>query len=155
MSRKTKFIPDGFSPPAGFETRQFRVRKLTIQDVDKDYQAIISSIDHLSGVFGPNNPWPPPNLTLEQNLTDLKWHEDQFDERKSFAYTVVSLDEKSCIGCVYFYPIEERNFEANIYFWVSKVAFDHGIEDVLFKKIRKWVKEEWPFDNVFFPHRDK
>ena len=45
---------------------------LKVSDVVKDYDAVMSSIEHLQKTkpFGPNQKWPK-GLTLEQNLIDL------------------------------------------------------------------------------------
>lgn len=54
-----KFSLDSMIAPAGIETNEFRLRMLTIiHDVVKDYDAVMSSIDHLRGVFGPHGSWP-------------------------------------------------------------------------------------------------
>ena len=63
-----KFKPDSVTIPSGIETKDFRVRILTVNDVVKDYDAVMSSIDHLKGVFGPSSTWPSSDLTLEQDL---------------------------------------------------------------------------------------
>ena len=95
------FVPDSVIIPSGIETEDFKIRILTINDVVKDYDAVMSSIDHLKGVFGPNNPWPDVDLTLEQDLIDLGWHQKEFQIRSSFAYTVMRPDESRCLGCPY------------------------------------------------------
>ena len=99
-----RFAPDSVTIPSGIETKDFRIRGLTISDVVKDYDAVMSSIDHLTGVLGPSRVWPTANLTLEQDLIDLGWHQKEFQIRSSFTYTVMSLDESRCLGCVYIYP---------------------------------------------------
>ena len=55
---KEPLIPKGFKVPQRLETKRFLLRMLTINDVDKDYDAVITSIDHLKGVFGPHSKWP-------------------------------------------------------------------------------------------------
>ncbi|HTQ08616.1 MAG TPA: hypothetical protein VMI31_00950, partial [Fimbriimonadaceae bacterium] len=74
------------------------MRALTVNDVVKDYDAVMTSIDHLQGVFGEHSTWPSPNMTLEQDLIDLGWHQKEFQKRSSFAYTMMSLDERQCLG---------------------------------------------------------
>lgn len=81
-----KFAPDSVTIPAGIETQDFRIRMLTINDVVKDYDAVMSSIDHLQGVFGPGSSWPSADLTFEQDLIDLGWHQKEFQIRSSFTY---------------------------------------------------------------------
>ena len=41
------FIPENFTVPEKLETDTFRPRQLTINDVVKDYDAVMTSIDHL------------------------------------------------------------------------------------------------------------
>jgi hypothetical protein len=89
------FVPAEFEVPAGLETRDFRLRMLTIHDVVKDYEAVMTSREHLrqfsgDSVFGPHSTWPAADLSLEQDLIDLGWHQKEFQRRSSFAYTVMS-----------------------------------------------------------------
>ena len=49
-----KFAPDTVTIPTGMETTDFKVRMLTINDVVKDYDAVMCSVEHLTGVFGPD-----------------------------------------------------------------------------------------------------
>jgi len=85
------WIPGDFTVPTQLENEHFRLRTLTVNDVVKDYDAVMSSRDHLKSVFGPNSDWPQADLSLEQDLIDLGWHQKEFQIRSSFAYTVVSL----------------------------------------------------------------
>ncbi|MGI9284214.1 MAG: hypothetical protein ACR2P1_02400 [Pseudomonadales bacterium] len=99
---KHPFDPKGFEVPATLKTKHFRLRMLTVNDVIKDYDAVMSSAEHIQGVW-PDSSWPT-DLTLEQNLIDLGWHQKVFQRRRSFAYTVVNLDESQVLGCVYIDP---------------------------------------------------
>ncbi len=65
---------------------------LIVNDVVKDYDAVMTSLDHLKGVFGPKSYWPSAELTFEQDLIDLGWHQKEFQIRRSCTYTIVSLD---------------------------------------------------------------
>ena len=65
------FVPKDFSVPEKLETDRFRLRMLTVDDVEKDYDAVMTSVEHLRGVFGPRSTWPSPELTLTQDLIDL------------------------------------------------------------------------------------
>jgi hypothetical protein len=106
------FIPASFVPPQRLDHAAFLLRPLCIHDVVKDYDAVMTSIDHLQGVFGPGQSWPRPDLTLEQDLIDLGWHQKEFQCRRSFAYTVMALDESRCLGCAYIEPTTRENFDA-------------------------------------------
>jgi hypothetical protein len=96
-----KLVPDSFEVPDKLETSKFRLRMLKITDVGRDYDAVMTSVDHLKGVFGPSSHWPSADLTLEQDLIDLGWHQKEFQRRTSFAYAVMNPDESRCLGCVY------------------------------------------------------
>ena len=84
-------VPDDFDVPVGMEIDRYGLRMLSVNDVVKDYDAVMSSIDHLKGVLDPDSTWPE-GLTLEQDLIDLGWHQKEFQKRSSFAYTMMSLD---------------------------------------------------------------
>jgi hypothetical protein len=93
-----RFIPDDFEIPASLETEYFRLRMLSLNDVEKDYEAVIDSRELLHTMFG--GPWPKPGFSLEENFADIEMHQKEFLTRKAFAYTVVSLDETRVLGCV-------------------------------------------------------
>lgn len=148
------FVPPDFIVPEVLETDKFRLRVLREADVDKDYDAVITSVDHLKGVFGEQSNWPSGDLTLEQDRIDLEWHENEFEARSSFTYTVVDLDESLCLGCVYIFPSRSRDCEADIYMWVRKSAFDEGLDPILFETVNNWIKDQWPFTKVRYPGRE-
>ena len=145
-----RLVPDDFDVPAGMETDRYRLRMLTVNDVVKDYDAVMSSVDHLKGVFDPALGWPE-GLTLEQDLIDLGWHQKEFQKRSSFAFTVMSLDEEHCLGCVYIYPSETA--DADVFMWVRKEEYE-SLDGDLFDRVRRWIAEEWPFKNVRYPGRE-
>ena len=148
------FVPKDFQVPEKLETATFRLRMLTVNDVVKDYDAVMTSIDHLQGVFGPNSKWPSRELTLEQDLIDLGWHQKEFQRRRSFAYTVMNLDESQCLGCVYLDPSKNEAVDAEIYLWVRQSEFEKGLDPILFSAVRDWIAKAWPFKNVLYPGRE-
>ena len=148
-----KFVPDSVIIPSGIETEDFRIRILTVNDVVKDYDAVMSSIDHLRGVFGPSSSWPSADLTLEQDLIDLGWHQKEFQVGKSFAYTVMSLDERRCLGCVYVDASEKAGYDAKVILWVRQSELRKNLDEKLFSAVKKWLTEEWWFTAVAFPGR--
>ena len=147
-------VPVDFETPPLLETDKFRLRMLTVNDVVKDYDAVMTSIKHLQGVFGLRSKWPSPDLTFEQDLIDLGWHQKEFQTRSSFAYTVMSLDEAQCLGCMYIFKPTKEGFDAEVYMWVRKSAYDEGLDKVLYETIKKWITDKWPFKKVAYPGRD-
>jgi len=145
-----EFVQHNFEIPQGLTTDKFKLRMLTTNDVEKDFDAVSSSIDRLKGFFGPNSKWPV-GITPQKNLKHLEWHQKEFLERKSFAYTVMSLDESVCLGCVYIFPSRNEKYEADVYMWVreSKKELDHMLEQT----VREWLAKKWPFKQVLYPNR--
>ena len=54
----TKLVPDNFEVPETLETMNYRLRMLTVNDVLKDYLAVISSQEQLINRFDDDSPWP-------------------------------------------------------------------------------------------------
>ncbi len=145
------FVPQDFAVPELLETKRFRLRMLTIHDVELDYAAVMSSIRHLQTVW--NTQWPE-GLTREQNLIDLGWHQKEFQRRSSFAYTVVALDESKVLGCVYIYPTHKPGCDAEVYLWAREDDANDELESELEAAVREWLVKDWPFANPVFPGRD-
>ncbi len=147
------FVPVSFSVPSGIETTNFKLRMLTINDLIKDYDAVMTSVDHLKGVFGLESSWPE-GVTLEQDLIDLGWHQKEFQLKRSFAYTLMNLDESRCLGCVYIEPSEKADYDARVILWVRQSELGSGLDDQLFATVKKWLSEKWPFTKPAFPGRE-
>jgi hypothetical protein len=137
-----------FKVPETLETDHFRLRMLTVNDVVKDYDAVMSSKQHLNDIWGPG--WPE-GLTLEQNLIDLGWHQKEFQRRRSFAYTVVALDESRVLGCVYIYPTRKEGYDAEVYLWARQSELASGMETELAAAVKAWLASDWPFKNPALP----
>jgi len=137
-----------FKVPETLETDRFHLRMLTVNDVVKDYDAVMTSTQHLQELFGPG--WPE-GLTLEQNLIDLGWHQKEFQRRRSFAYTVVAPDESRVLGCVYIYPTRKQGFDAEAYLWARQSELASGMETELAEAVKAWLAADWPFKNPALP----
>jgi hypothetical protein len=146
-------IPKEFKIPERLETKEFRLRILTVNDVVKDYDAVMTSVEHLRTVW-PGGSWPPDGLTFEQDLIDLGWHQKEFQRRTSFAYTVVTPSESKVTGCVYINPTPKRGYDAVVYLWARQSELKSGLESRLLSAVRHWLAKEWPFKKVAFPGRD-
>jgi len=146
-----RFVPDDFEVPASLETDHFRLRMLSVDDVEKDYEAVIESRELLHRMFG--GPWPRRGFTLEENIADLKRHQQEFLSRRAFAYTVVSLDETRVLGCVYIDPPENTDSDAVVVMWVRQTEYDKGLDEILFNTVRDWISSDWPFKKVDYPGR--
>jgi hypothetical protein len=146
MSWRDKLIPEDFVVPETLEHPRFRLRKLTIHDVDKDLEAIHER------VLKDGTPDPWLETTRDENLVDLGWHQKEFELRRSFAYTVVAPDESRVLGCVYLYPDEDADVDVRM--WVRRDAWEAGLDAELEAAVRDWLAAEWPFERMVFRERD-
>jgi hypothetical protein len=152
MTDQRPFVPDDFEVPLLLETSQFRLRPLTAADVDKDYEAVMESAALLHSMFG--REWPRDGFTHAENLQDLVEHQQEFERREAFAYTVVSIDEQTCLGCVYINPPRGHPVDTRVYMWVRQSAHDRGLDPALFAAVKSWIDSCWPFEHVIYPGRD-
>ena len=102
-------------------------------------------------MFSPSGRWPQ-GLTFEQDLIDLGWHHKEFQTRRSFAYTVMSLDEAVCLGCLYIEPTALRGYDAEAHCWI-RTSHAEALDGRLYQGLRDWLSARWPFKAVAFPGR--
>lgn len=146
-------VPDDFIVPIVLEGDVFRLRPLTINDVVKDYDAVMTSEERLVGLMNPDDTWPRA-LTFEDDLIDLGWHHREFTIRHSFAYTVMSKDEEVCLGCCYIYPSDRAGFDAMAFYWARTSEIASGLEEKLGAAFMQWIAQDWPFARVAYPGRE-
>jgi len=142
-------VPPGFIAPARQDGPGFHLRMLTIHDVVKDFDAVISAGTRLHGVTEPHGTWPD-GLTLEENLIDLAWHQREFTINHSFAYTVMNDDSTRCLGCGYINPSDWPDWDAIALYW----ARDPAMDAALGKTFRTLVAR-FPITRVAFLGRDQ
>ena len=152
--QKKLFVPAEFEVPQKLETDQFRLRMLSVDDVDKDYEAVVSSAERLRSMFNQWGGWPREGFTIQENLEDLKRHQKEFERRDAFAYTVVSLDENIVLGCVYIDPSQLEDADAEVLMWVRESEYEKGMDPILFHVVNEWLKNTWPFEKVVYPGRE-
>ena len=145
------FVPSDFVVPTGFETPEFRVRPITAADAEKDYEAVMESIDIIHEALL-SDKWPTASFTLQDNRRDLVEKERRFQRRTSFTYTVVTPDESQVLGSVYINK-GRGGPDAAVFMWVRKFAYEEGLDPVLEEAVRVWIEREWPFGWVVYPGR--
>lgn len=151
--RASAFIPDTFEPPVLVEADGFKLQPLGPDLVDIDYQAYMSSIEHLQRTFTRNTTWPRADLNAEDALLDMQTEQARFQNRASFAYAVLTPDGSRERGCVYVYPSTKPGYDAVIRLWVTQTEYDAGFDTHLFEWVQTWIESEWPFSTVAFPGR--
>lgn len=154
MLNRKPLVPSNFTVPECLETERFTLRMLTVHDLVKDYDAVMTSIEHLQSTHSAitGGDWPQ-GLTLEEDLIDLGWHQREFTLRSSFAYTMMAPDESVCLGCIYINPSLKRGYDAMVQLWVRASELDSGLDDELYATVKTWIASDWPFENVAYPGR--
>jgi hypothetical protein len=145
------FIPEEFQIPEKLLKNDFIIRKLVAKDVYLDYIAVMSSINIIKKTRG--GIWPSPDLSFEDDMIDLAWHQREFEHKSSFAYTVMNLEESECLGCLYLYPPgtrseNSRNSDVDVSFWVTQSAYGKGFYKVLYNELSRWLTEYWKFKKI-------
>lgn len=143
-----QFVPVDFDPPTSLATDRFRLEPLGPQHNQADHAAWTSSIEHIRstpGYLGGN--WPPPGgMSLEQNLSDLRRHADDFEQRTGFTFTVLDPDDNDVVGCVYLYPSASEAYDVTVRSWVRADRADLDVP--LADAVGRWLATDWPWARV-------
>lgn len=142
------FVPPDFQVPLGLRRDDLELVPLGPEHNVPDYQAWTSSISHIRRTPGfTDYPWPY-EMSLEDNLADLRQHAEDFRQRVGFTYSAREHDE--LVGCVYIYPSEQRG-RASVRSWVRHDRAE--LDTVLYATVCDWLKNEWPFESVDYSPR--
>lgn len=150
--RPRAFVPDSFAVPRELITEEFRLEPLGPQHNEDDYEAWTSSIDHIRATPGfEGATWPDPGMTLQENLTDLQRHAEDFAQRSGFTYTVLARPSDRVIGCVYIYPSRSADGAAEVRSWVREDQAD--LDVAVHDAVSAWLTNAWPFTAVRYAPR--
>ena len=150
--RPRAFVPDSFAVPRELITEEFRLEPLGPQHNEDDYEAWTSSIDHIRATPGfEGATWPDPGMTLQENLTDLQRHAEDFAQRSGFTYTVLARPGDRVIGCVYIYPSRSADGAAEVRSWVREDQAD--LDVAVHDAVSAWLTNAWPFTAVRYAPR--
>ncbi len=142
------FVPDDFDVPPGLATPTFVLEPLGPEHNEDDYAAWSTSIEHIQATPGFEGRSWPHEMTLAENLADLKGHAADFAARRGFTYTVRDPRDGGTIGCVYVYPAKDGVHDAAVSSWVrvDRAELDAALRGV----VRQWLAARWPFRNVAY-----
>lgn len=151
-SSPSGFVPEGFEPPGGLNTEQFRLEPLGPQHNVADHEAWTTSIEHIRQTPGfADRSWPNGVLSLEQNLADLEEHADDFEHRRGFTFTVMDSVDMSIIGCVYLYPPRRSGYDVDVSSWVRASRAD--LDRPLYETVSHWLAGAWPWHHPDYTPR--
>jgi hypothetical protein len=143
-----EFVPAGFVPPTSLATDRFHLEPLGPQHNQADHAAWMSSIEQIRSTPGyPDGNWPPRGgMTLEENLADLRRHDDDFTRGAGFTFTVLDPGNNDVIGCVYLYPSASDDWDVTVQSWVR--ADRSSLDVPLADAVARWLATDWPWERV-------
>jgi len=153
VAAKPSFVPEAFVPPTLVETAGFKLVPLSPALVKVDFDAYMSSIEHLQKTFTRSTGWPREGITDADAMRDMETEQARFRSRKSFAYAVLTPDGSRERGCVYVYPSSVEGYDAEITLWVTKAEYNAGFDAELYAWVTQWAQKDWPFAKVAYPGR--
>lgn len=149
----SSFIPEDFTVPVLVETEKFKIVPLGPTLAKVDFQAYMSSIEHLQKTFSRSTDWPHKNISDADAMQDMQTEQARFSRRESFAYAVLTPDGSRERGCVYVYPGTVEGYDAVVRMWVTKAEYDAGFDAELYEWVEKWMRKDWPFAKIAYPGR--
>jgi hypothetical protein len=150
---KPAFVAPDFAVPTLVETPHFKLGPLGPALVKIDYEAYMSSVEHLQKTFTRSTAWPHAGISDAEAMKDMDGEQARFRARKAFSYAVLTPDGKRERGCIYVSPSPVPGYDAQVRIWVTKADYDAGFDAELYAWATKWVKTEWPFKRVAYPGR--
>ena len=146
----SEFYPRDLEVPKELIFDDFKIRQLKASDNELDYKAVIES------------GFRPEGFPKEENLKQIKRHEEAHNEKEEFAFTILNKDETLCYGCLFVKPIapflkfaffNDRIFEhlgiedtdPGFSFWITPTGWQNDLHRKLLNELPIWFKEEWPY----------
>jgi hypothetical protein len=147
-------VAPAFAVPTSAAGPGFRLQPLAPDLVKIDFDAYMSSVEHLQQTFTRSKDWPHAGISDADAMLDMQTEAGRFQRRESFAYSVLTPDGKRERGCIYVAPSPVPGYDAVVRIWVTKAEYDAGFDKQLETWAHAWVAAEWPFKKVAWPGRD-
>ncbi|MEM9312452.1 MAG: twin-arginine translocation pathway signal protein [Pseudomonadota bacterium] len=147
------FVAEDFDVPTQVEADGFTIVPLGPDLAEIDYEAYMSSIEHLQATFTRSTSWPRADLDADDAIKDMETEAARFEARTSFAYAVLTPDGSRERGCIYVYPSDVAGYDAVVRLWVTQAEFDAGFDEELYAFAQEWIATQWPFESVAYPGR--
>ena len=148
------FVAATFAVPTSAQGASFQLKPLGPDLVRIDFDAYMSSVEHLQQTFTRSTDWPHAGISDADALLDMQTEAGRFARRESFAYSVLTPDGKRERGCVYVAPSPVPGYDAVVRIWVTKAEYDAGFDKQLESWAHQWIAAKWPFRKVAWPGRD-
>jgi hypothetical protein len=152
---KSLALPEGFQAPTELAYEDIRAHAISRNDLRDDVRGINSSLELIRRTRGGR--WPTEPVTEDFNYVDLVWHEAEFRDGHSFTYAVYDTAAQY-LGCCYLYPLGGRTplteriieHDVDVSWWVTPEAYERGFYTKLYRALRHWTREDYPFTNPYY-----
>jgi hypothetical protein len=124
------------------------LRPIEAADAQIDLPAVMGSREALWRVYGEGWGWPPQSLSLEADREDLAHHAEEAQAREGFNYAVLDESEGELFGCVYLYPSDASDADADVSWWLVDAARGSDLERALDAELPRWFESAWGFASV-------
>ncbi|TVQ51483.1 MAG: GNAT family N-acetyltransferase [Phycisphaerales bacterium] len=148
-----------YAEPAPLATAQMKLVPLKPEHAQMDYDAFMSSREHLRETLRWGN-WPSEDATVEANRTDLERHWREHQANEAYTYAVLSPDGSAYLGCVYLKPIPEDQMTdlprpaVRVSYWVTESGLERNHDRQLVRSLHDWLNQAWGFRTIVMPlHR--
>jgi hypothetical protein len=152
VAASAQLVPDSFQVPTTYTAPTYKLVPLGPEVAKLDYDAYMSSIDHIRATMG--GKWPSPNLTMDDQAKDMAGEKAQWDTRKSFPYAVLTPDRARELGCFYIRPSRKEGYDAVATLWTTQEQAARGFDQQLHRDMKAWLAKSWPFTKVAWPGRE-
>lgn len=152
-SPRPLLVPDDFQVPILVQGPGFKLVPLGPDVVKLDFDAYMSSVEHLQKTFSRSTAWPRQGITDADAMQDMENEQTRFKSRRSFAYAVLTPDGSRELGSVYVSPSPIDGYDAVVRMWVTKAGYDAGFDAALYRWAVNWIQTDWPFKRVAYPGR--
>jgi hypothetical protein len=152
-------LPPEFTAPKLLTYEDLAARALSREHLSDDVRGINASIALIQKTRGGG--WPTEPVSEDFNYVDLVWHELEFRDGTSFAYAVYDSADRY-LGCCYLYPMGRRTelsdqrlaHDVDVSWWVTPDAYKLGYYQKLFRALRHWVADDFPFDAPYYSNAE-
>jgi len=141
-----KLFPQLTRVPSGFVKGDVVVEPLSITHAVIDLEAVFVSKEQLHKKYPSDSNWPL-NINLHDNIVDLGWHEKEFRDKSSFAFTVTNSARNKCFGCIYIYP---NGGSAAMSYWLRQDGASPITEAEFEVALHDWIASEWQDARIQF-----
>ncbi len=156
--RKALSLPEGVDAPMRLEFDDFYAKPLTRADLDADLEGVNSSLEIIRETRGGS--WPSGQISREDDLLDLAWHEREFNSGDSYAY-VIYTNNDVYLGCFYLYGIGSRtsltgetiDYDVDASWWVTSKAYEEGYYEKVYAALQQWLEQDFKFAKISYSNK--